>query len=175
MHPTSNYWLRIFVFGLVVLCALYLLYYLLFTLKPAPAAAPTSTPISTPTPTVSQPNFTDFVGTWDGHGRRLSFASDGHAQFIGRAYQWCGPGVSPPCDSMQGNFIVGGINETMVFTRVNGSTAYGIVTSSTANNLGQAVSLTLQPNDVIAVYDGTKFANGSILCGPQSPPGWCGA
>jgi hypothetical protein len=169
MHPTSNYWLRIFVIGFVVLCALYLLYYLLSTLKPAPAAGPTSTSVPSPTPTIAKPDFTNFVGPWQGHGRALTFASDGSAYYTARAYQWCEPGVSLPCDSIQGNEIIDGINETMVFTRVNGSTAYGTITASTTGNAGQPVSLTLKPNDTL------EFSDGLVMCGPQSPPGQCGA
>ncbi len=118
-------------------------------------------------------NFSSFVGTWPGHGRLLDFASNGHAQYTARAYRWCEQGVSPPCDSWQGNIIVDGIKEQMVFIRTSGSTAYGTIVSSTAGDTGQSVTLTLQQNDTVML----SFKNGSYktLCGPQAPAGYCGA
>ncbi len=64
------------------------------------------------TPTISAPHvFSSFVGQWFGHARTLTFQPDGHAQYIGRVFHWCGPGVALPCDSMNGDKIVGGLRE----------------------------------------------------------------
>lgn len=123
--------------------------------------------------TSSSPDFSSFVGVWNGHGRSLNFASNGHAQYSARVYQWCGPGVSLPCDSIQDNIIVDGINEQMVFIRTSGSTAYGTIVYSTAGDTGQSVTLTVQQNDtVILSFNNTPY---NILCGPHAPAGYCGA
>jgi hypothetical protein len=124
-------------------------------------------------PTRTTPNFSPFVGSWGGHGRLLTFASNGHAQYTARTYQWCGQGVPLPCDSTQGNLIIDGINEQLEFTRTSGSTAYGTITFSTSGDTGQQVVLSLQPMDTIALYFGNRPY--SLLCGPQAPVGYCGA
>src|ERR1051326_4262607 len=109
-----------------------------------------------------------FVGEWHFHTTLLTVGSDGYATFIARAYQFCGPGVSQPCDTWQGNAIISGIQENIILTKIEGSTAYGMVTSSTDNKTNQQVTLTLQPNNMLAY-------NGMLLCGPQGPIGSCGA
>lgn len=121
----------------------------------------------------ASPDFSSFGGMWYGHGRSLNFASNGHAQYTARAYQWCGPGVSLPCDSIQGNTIVDGINEQMVFIRTRGSTTYGTIVSSTAGHTGQSVTLTLQQKDTVLLSLNNKPYD--TLCGPQAPAGYCGA
>jgi predicted nucleic acid-binding Zn ribbon protein len=139
----------------------------------ASGSSPTRTPPKTePSMTASQ-DFSPFVGTWSGHGRLLTFALNGNAQYTARAYQWCGQGVPLPCDSMQGNEIIDGINEQLVFTRTNGSTAYGTITFSTAGDTGQQVAASLRQEDTIALYYGNAIY--SILCGSQAPAGYCGA
>lgn len=127
---------------------------------------------SSPTKT-SSPDFNSFVGAWRSHSASLTFASDGHARYLARTYQWCGPGVSPPCDSIQGNLIVPGINEQLLFTRTSGSTAYGTVLSSTAGDAGQPITLVLLQHGTVMLSDNTIQSD--TLCGPQSPPGYCGA
>ena len=129
------------------------------------ARIPTATPTS---------EFSAFAGTWFGHGRGLTFSSDGRAEYIARAYQWCGPSVSPPCDSFQGNNIISGIKEEMLFTYVAGNTAYGIITASSAGNAGSAVSLALDAHDSATLTEG-KDLSGILLCGPKAPVAWCGA
>ncbi len=124
-------------------------------------------------PTRTTPNFSPFVGTWSGHGRLLNFALNGRAQYTARAYLWCAQGVPLPCDSMQGNEIIDGINEQLEFTRTSGSTAYGTITFSTAGDTGQQVTVSLLPKDTIALYFGNTTY--SILCGAQAPGGFCGA
>jgi len=128
-----------------------------------------STPRSNPTP-----NFGAFVGTWFGHGRVLIFSSNGRAKYIARAYQWCGPGVSPPCDSFQNNNIISGIHEEMLFTTVAGKTAYGTITASTAGKSGRAGSLALDAHDTPTHTKGENPAD-ILLCGPNAPVAACGA
>jgi hypothetical protein len=110
-----------------------------------------------------------FVGQWYAHWGALTVNPDGHAKLIARTYQWCGPDVSPPCDSLQGNTIVPGINEEMEFTSVAGSTAHGKIVSSTAKKTGQPVTLSINSNDTV------ELSGQGELCGPKSPSGTCGA
>jgi hypothetical protein len=123
-------------------------------------------------------NFSSFVGTWYGHSRSLNFASNGHAHYTARAYRWCGPGISLPCDSWQGNIIVDGINEQMVFKGASGPTAYGTIVSSTAGDTGQSVTLTVQPHDTLLLSFTSKipvWGDQILVCGPHAPVGSCGA
>ena len=135
------------------------------------AHIPTATPTSAK---ALDSDFRAFAGTWFGHGRGLIFSSDGRAEYIARAYRWCGPGVSPPCDSFQGNYIISGIKEEMLFTYVAGNTAYGIITASSAGNVGSAISLALDAHDTATLTEG-KDLGGILLCGPHAPVAWCGA
>src|SRR5215469_2970957 len=104
-------------------------------IKTLPLLASSSPHTKTPPKAVSSsrssPNFTPFIGTWYAHGRGLIFSANGHAQYIARTYQWCGQGVPSPCDSIQGNEIISGDMEQLVFTRTVGQSAYGTVISST--------------------------------------------
>ncbi|HEY4033954.1 MAG TPA: hypothetical protein VGL94_08350 [Ktedonobacteraceae bacterium] len=119
-------------------------------------------------PALSSEALQPFNGEWHFHSTLLTVGGDGHATFITRAYQFCGPGILQPCDAWQGNTIIPGIQEKIVLTKIEGSTAYGIITSSTDNKTLQQVTLTLQPNDIL------EF-NGMFLCGPNGPIGHCGA
>ncbi len=118
--------------------------------------------------TFSREALRPFTGEWHFHTTLLTVGNDGHATFIARAYQFCGPGVSQPCDTWQGNTIISGIRENMILTKIEGSIAYGMITSSTDNKTHQQVTLMLQPNDILAY-------NGMLLCGLQGPVGHCGA
>ena len=138
-----------------------------------PALSASSTPISIPTATPT-PKFSAFVGAWGGHGRELTFLSDGRAKYIARAYQWCGPGVPQPCDSIQHNIIMNGINEEMFFTHVTHHTAYGIITASSAGNTGRAVSLALGTDDTATLTEDGDTTD-ILLCGPHAPLLTCGA
>ncbi len=132
-----------------------------------------SKPLSGPTTQMSidppLPNFGPFVGTWYGHGRVLTFQADGQATYQARTYTWCAPGVTVPCDSIQGNTIHVGIVEQVLFSSVQDKTAYGHIMSSTRGNTGQPISVTLQANNTVTLSDGLP------LCGPHAPAGWCGA
>ncbi len=138
-----------------------------------PTPSNSSTPTNIPTATLT-PDFSAFVGTWFGHGRGLTFSSDGRAKYIARAYQWCGPGVPPPCDSFQGNNIIDGIKEEMLFTYIAGKTAYGTITASNTGNTGLPVSLAVDADDTATLTKGGDPA-GILLCGPNAPSSTCGA
>jgi hypothetical protein len=119
-------------------------------------------------PALSSAALQPFKGEWHFDSSLLTVGDDGYATFITRAYQFCGPGILQPCDAWQGNTIIPGIQEKIVLTNIDGTTAYGIITSSTDNKIQRQVTLTLQPNDTLAF-------NSMLLCGPKGPIGHCGA
>jgi len=128
---------------------------------------PSEPSLSGSLPTFSSEALQPFKGEWHFDSTLLTVGNDGEATFITRAYQFCGPGILPPCDAWQGNTIIPGIQEKIRLTKISGTTAYGIITSSTDNKNKQQVTLTLQPHDTL------KFDR-MLLCGPQGPLGHCG-
>lgn len=118
-------------------------------------------------------DLSQFAGTWYAHGAVLTIASNGGATFEGRAYRWCGSGVSQPCDTIDARgYIHNGNHEQVQFSRVTGSTAYGTITSSSFHTVGMAVSVTLQPNGTLLYASNAPI---SLLCDPEAPVGMCGA
>lgn len=114
-----------------------------------------------------------FAGTWRSHSAVLTIAPDGSASFEGRAYRWCGSGVPQPCDTIDAQGLIhNGDHEQIQLSRVNGSIAYGTITTSSFHPAGMAVSVTLQPNDTLLYANNTPI---SLLCGPHAPVGTCGA
>jgi hypothetical protein len=110
-----------------------------------------------------------FVGQWYAHWGVFAIKANGDAQLIARTYRWCGSGVAPPCDALQGNVIVPGINEQMQFTSVIDSTASGKIIASTQKNIGATITITLGGNDTLTL------SHEGVLCGPKAKPGLCGA
>jgi hypothetical protein len=108
----------------------------------------------------------NFIGTWYTHADVLTIRQDGHAHFTGRAYRWCIEGP-PPCDKLEGNTIIPGLQKEIVFSREQGDTLYGTITSSTDHTNGQSITARLGPNDTLNL-------NGQSFCGPQAPLGTCG-
>ena len=131
--------------------------------------------ITTIAPRISQasaPQFTmhnhNFSGSWYNHGGVLTINQDGHAHFVSRVYRWCVDGPAP-CDTIDGDTIIPGIREDIVFTREQGNALYGTVISSTDHTNGKAITATLgAANDILNL-------NGQPLCGPKAPLGYCGA
>jgi hypothetical protein len=118
-------------------------------------------------------NFGQFTGTWTAHSSFLIFTRSGEATFEARTYQWCNAGASQPCDTIDARgYILPGDRETLQFSRIDGSVAYGAVTRSNLHPQGLAVSVTLLPNDTL-LYASTVSI--SLLCGPRAPVGTCGA
>ena len=132
--------------------------------------SPAHLPGASATP-ASAPDFEAFTGTWIAHGRALTFSPNGRAQYVARVYRWCGPGVSPPCDTLQNNNIISGITESMLFTRVIGKTAYGTVIASTVGNAGRSVSFALNANDTATLTEGGHAVG--LLCGPHATIAAC--
>jgi len=133
---------------------------------PSPAHRPAAS--STP---ASPPDFTAFTGIWIAHGRALTFSPNGKAQYGARVYRWCGPGVSPPCDTVQNHDILSGIRESMLFTHVIGKTAYGTVMASTVGNAGRSASFALNANDTATLTEGGHAVG--LLCGPHATIAAC--
>jgi hypothetical protein len=131
------------------------------------APLPTTRPTNTPT---VNPDFSPFVGNWDGEARQLIFNPDGHAVYSGRVFEFCNQGAPPPCDSTNGNEINGGLNSNLLFTRIVNSTAYGMIVSGTADpahgkllKVGDPISITLGSNDTLT------FSDGWLMCGQNTP------
>jgi heme/copper-type cytochrome/quinol oxidase subunit 2 len=132
---------------------------------PIPAATPLPVSTSANIATVIAP----FVGTWYKHDGVLIINADGHAHLALRAYQYCSETKGqPPCDSIKNGQFVYGIQEDIIITTVRDGTAYGTTVKSTVNPAGTKVTITTGANDTLS-YQGT------LLCGPKSPSGWCGA
>jgi hypothetical protein len=118
-------------------------------------------------------DFSPFAGRWTAHGSQLVVSSNGTATFVARTYNWCTSSPVKPCDSMnaQGQ-IRAGNQERLKLSRISGSTVYGTVVSSNFHPTGLAVTLTLQPGDILVYASHTPIA---FLCGPAAAPGACGA
>ncbi len=139
----------------------------------APVAANQQhTPTSTIT-TAAAPDFGKFAGQWVAHSAFLVVSTDGRVHFGARTFNWCGPHVSQPCDSINGDQLRYGYHARVTLSGSSDSVAYGTVTESNQpDNLHTNVTLTLGPADTL-IYSN----NGSVffLCGPSAPAGTCGA
>jgi hypothetical protein len=116
-------------------------------------------------PTFSLQNH-NFIGTWYNHADVLTIQRDGHAHFTGRVYRWCIE-EPPPCDKIEGNMIIPGIQKEIIISREQGDTLYGTIISSTDHTNGQSITARLGINDTLDL-------NGQSFCGPKAPVGTCG-
>jgi hypothetical protein len=107
-----------------------------------------------------QPDFSAFAGGWGRHGFGLGVNADGTATISFRVYQWCSDDPTPPCDVQLANAIYDGGHATLIFTSINGDTAYGSFDD------GGSVSLTLLPYDMALLTDLTS-GDQTELCGPE--------
>ncbi|HVU66218.1 MAG TPA: hypothetical protein VHD63_03775 [Ktedonobacteraceae bacterium] len=139
---------------------------------PANHQYPSTTTTTTTTATAA--DFSKFAGQWVAHSAFLIISPDGSANFGARTYNWCGPDVPQPCDSLSGNQLRYGYHARIELSNVRDSVAYGTVTESNQqpDNVDTTVTLTLGPADTL-IYSN----NGSVLflCGPRAPAGTCGA
>lgn len=120
-------------------------------------------------------NLQPFVGPWVSHAAGLSVAPDGRSDYNERVYQWCGPGVTPPCDSFKGDTIIPGIKEQIQLSRASNATAYGSIISSTiAAHRGANITLVRKPNDTVTL-SAQFLTQPRVLCGPKAPADYCGA
>ncbi len=112
--------------------------------------------------------FDRFRDGWAAHGIGLSVAADGQATASWRIYQRCGPGVLPPCDSIEGNLITNGGRAAVTFTAVDGDTARGQVRATTDPAgwpVDGEITLTLQPYGMAALSVGDSPPR--TLCGSR--------
>ena len=116
-----------------------------------------------------------FAGIWVSHSLALTVQTDGQAIASWRVYKWCGPGVSPPCDTMRGSNIDAGGQAKLTFTGADGASLKGQITGSNVRDqwpIGSTITFVLQPYGLARLFGG----NGRLdytLCGPDfanAPP-----
>jgi hypothetical protein len=101
--------------------------------------------------------------------------ADGHGILHFRTYVNCTQAIVTDCDRFQGNSIYGGGFAVFYLWKVAGSKAYGTVTNSGYSyQVGTTVTLVRNPNDTLTVYTVGPLSPVKG-CGPQAPPGTCGA
>jgi hypothetical protein len=132
--------------------------------------------ISPPVRAQSEPeelSLTAFVGDWSRHGVVLSVADDGSATALWRIYEWCGPGVTQPCDRLEGNRLIAGGRAELVFTPAAPDAAMGEVVASNDHQLFEPgpVALRLVPYGMAILEQAGQQI---VLCGPryldEAPP-----
>lgn len=109
--------------------------------------------------------FSQFVGTWKYYGTIIIINADGTATYIGRTHVFCSDDPRPPCDG--GNLGLDGLNTTILFIRVNGNTAFGVIKGGTGDRdikgnilpVGSAINVTLVSTGTLQISDG----NGPFL------------
>lgn len=71
-----------------------------------------------------------FIGEWTRHGEAVHIDSDGSGTAVWRMYTWCGESQPPPCDTLDGDYIISGGAAFFVLIRADESTADGYVLTS---------------------------------------------
>ncbi|HEY0757275.1 MAG TPA: hypothetical protein VGD98_25195 [Ktedonobacteraceae bacterium] len=124
--------------------------------------------------TIVSNDYSKFVGLWVSHSAFMRIASAGNIQFEARAYNWCGPKVQQPCDSIVADRLRYGYREQMQLVNANDAVAYGTITDSNmrSGNIHKAITLTLGPEDTLIYTNGQTIA---FLCGASAPTDTCGA
>jgi hypothetical protein len=107
-----------------------------------------------------------FVGDWGRHGMQLTISDDGTAWARWRVYQWCGPGVRPPCDRIENDYLISGGQADLVFAPEAPDSVQGeILTSTDTQSLDLGpVSLRLVPFGM-AILE--QAGQETVLCGPR--------
>ena len=113
-----------------------------------------------------------FAGLWSWHGAHANVDLQGIGVASWRTYRWCQQDPTPPCDFLDGNLIISGGAATFDLVHVDGSVAYGYVTStSDASTLPLGpLRIELRPDDHLS-FPGL---GGGPLCGPHASHD-CGA
>ena len=113
--------------------------------------------------------FSAFAKDWWHHGLGLSVQANGQASATWRSYKWCSDDPSPSCDTIVENRIIAGGSATLMFERMDGSTAFGRVVSSNDERVfapGSEVLLMLLPYDMATLE---HLGYETTLCGPDYP------
>lgn len=130
------------------------------------ATAPTvpTTPAASPSPA----DFSTFTGQWIGHGNDMTVAADGTFTMEERTYNDCSQNP-PPCDEMTNSVITDGAVAHGALQSVSGTTATGVISTTTDPSLLPVGSVTFNldtTNDVINALNVN-------WCGPSAPAGIC--
>jgi len=113
--------------------------------------------------------FSAFAKDWWHHGLELNVQANGQASATWRSYKWCSDDPSPSCDTIVENRIIAGGSATLMFERMDGSTAFGRVVSSNDERVfapGSEVLLMLLPYDMATLE---HLGYETTLCGPDYP------
>lgn len=109
--------------------------------------------------------FSQFVGTWKFYGTGMIINANGTAIYEGRTHVFCSDDPRPPCDG--GDLGLDGLNTSLLFSHVDGNTAFGFITGGTGDRdfnknilpVGSAINVTLISKGTLQISDG----NGPFL------------
>lgn len=106
-----------------------------------------------------------YIGTWSRHGLSVFIREDGEMTMVWRTYQWCGPNVTPPCDTIddEGVITAGGY-DSGVFHTFQLPTAYGTL-DRPYGATDADVSITLLAYGMAELT--TAASPAIVLCGPR--------
>lgn len=123
--------------------------------------------LSVPTQvSAQQSDFGPFAREWGAHGIGLTIAPNGQGKASWRVYQWCDDDPTPPCDRIENAEIHSGGQATFQLQRVEGDTAFGIVTATTDPTVLERgpFKLHLMPYGMAQIDQGPFPID---LCGPD--------
>jgi hypothetical protein len=92
-----------------------------------PSTTTTAAPTTT---TVPAPDFRKFAGSWGHHGAWVTIDADGAGRASWRTYQWCSDDPTPPCDGIEGNYIIDGGHADFRIVSTHGEEANAVVMGS---------------------------------------------
>jgi hypothetical protein len=115
-----------------------------------------------------------FVGRWFHHGGSLKVEQNGHAAYSYRLYVFCNQQRLTTCDKLANNTIYDGGFSVFTLHHSVGNKAHGSMNNSSFSwQVGTTVTLVAKPNDTLVLYEAATAP--TTFCGPQAPPGFCGA
>ncbi|HTL84096.1 MAG TPA: hypothetical protein VL856_02870 [Acidimicrobiia bacterium] len=96
--------------------------------KPKPVT--TTTTVAPTTTTVPPIDVRKFVGNWGHHGAGITINADGTGRASWRTYSWCSDDPTPPCDGVEGNYIIDGGHADFRIVSAHGEQATAVVVGS---------------------------------------------